>query len=44
MEKTKTTWNVIKCPQCSWMMRTPLANKMTNIDESLRIHHQFTHK
>ena len=37
-------YNTISCPHCRWLMRTPLANKMTNIEESLRLHIDTTHK
>jgi hypothetical protein len=37
-------YNCVRCPQCRWVMRTPISNKMTNIEESLRIHVDMTHK
>jgi len=37
-------FNTIKCPQCRWVMRIPTQNKMTKLDESLKIHLNFSHK
>jgi hypothetical protein len=37
-------YNIIKCPHCPWMMRIPLENKMTNLEDSLKIHLNFSHK
>lgn len=40
----KANWKIINCPKCAWMMRIPQENKMTNIQESLKIHMNFSHK
>ena len=37
-------YNSIKCPDCAWVMRIPVQNKMTDLEKARAIHLNFSHK